>query len=72
MKIGSELGSLECIHGFIQISPSDLVLAPHDLFFVLGSSFYQDKHSDIVSRRLDHNCALWSVFMVLQRFYLVT
>ena len=47
-------------------------LARHDLFFILGSSFYQDKHSDTVSRRLDQNCALWSVFMVLQRFYLVT
>ena len=49
-----------------------LFLARHDLFFILGSSFYQDKHSGTVSRRQDQNCALWSVFMVLLRFYLVT
>ena len=71
MKIGSKLGPVECIHGFIQIWPSDLVFVDMT-YFLLGSSFYQGKHSDKVSWRLDQNCALWSVPMVLLRFDLVT
>ena len=49
MKIGSELGTVEYIHDFTQFDLVTHFLARHDLFFYMGSSFYQDKHSDIVS-----------------------
>ena len=39
MKIGSELGPVECIHGFIQIWPSDLVFGSTWPIFTWGLAF---------------------------------
>ena len=45
---------------------------PDMTYFHFWSRFYKDEHSNKVSWRLDQNCALWSVLMVLLRFDLVT
>ena len=47
-------------------------LTRHDLFFYSGLYFIQINILTKFHEKLDKNCALWSVLMVLLRFDLVT